>query len=161
SYHYGGDAQGAPVDAEGQPIYHRTPKSYESAKTDGERWRWALSQVVEYDPGRRSEVDVIFADFLRSQFGVPTMARYGRLFDEDDRKRDQSGTYALHTLKDDETIARLAIGVRRFKVPDEFNWIKIYQQVAARGNSKQGAHSRDMIAQIYEDRRQYVKSGEA
>jgi hypothetical protein len=137
------------------------PKSYEAAKTDGERWRWMLLNVEKHDPGRRSEVDNIFADFLRNQLDVTTMAQFGRLFDEEDRNKDKSGTYALHTLKDDETIARLAIGVRRFKVPEEFNWIKIYQTVAARGRTQQGAHARDMIAQIYEDRRQYMKSAES
>jgi uncharacterized protein YfaS (alpha-2-macroglobulin family) len=160
SGYYGGNAQGAPVDANGQPIYHHLLKSYEAAKTDGERWRWMLAQVAIHDPGRQSEVDNIFADFLRNQLDVTTMAQYGRLFDEEDRKNDQSGTYALHTLKDDETIARLPIGVRRFSVPDEFNWIKIYEQVAARGKSAQGAHARDMLARIYEDRRQYDKSAD-
>lgn len=31
-------ARGAPVDAEGNPIYYSTPKSYADAKSDGERW---------------------------------------------------------------------------------------------------------------------------
>src|SRR5579864_2005946 len=161
NYYYGGNALGAAVDAEGKPVYHQMPKSYEAAKSDGERWRWMLAQVATHDPGRQSEVDNIFADFLRNQFDVTTMAQYGRLFDEEDRKNDKSGTYALHTLKDDETIARLATGVRRFSVPDEFNWIKIYDKVAARGQSQQGSHARDMLARVYEDRRQYTKSAEA
>ena len=42
----------------------------------------------------------------------------------------KTGTFALHTLGDDETIARLATGVKRFKVPDEFNWLKVYERIA-------------------------------
>ena len=38
--------------------------------------------------------------------------------------------YALDTLKDDETIAWLASGIKRFTLPDEFNPIKIYQAIA-------------------------------
>ena len=46
-------------------------------------------------------------------------------------EEDESGTYALHTLKENETIARLATGIKRFELPDEFNYIKIFQQIAA------------------------------
>ena len=37
----------------------------------------------------------------------------------------------MHSLTDDETIARLATGIQRFKLPDEFNYVKQYQQIAA------------------------------
>ena len=33
----------------------------------------------------------------------------------------------LESLKDEETMARLATGVKRFTVPDEFNPIKIFK----------------------------------
>ncbi len=73
------------------------------------------------------------AQFLLSQFGVQTMAEYGNFFSAQDEaddgkdgdKKDESGTYALHTLKEDETIARLATGIKRFKLPDEQNYIKV------------------------------------
>ena len=77
------------------------------------------------------------------------------------RARTTSGTYALHTLSDDETIARLATGIKRFKVPDEFNWIKIYERVAGRGKSTWGEQARDALANEFEDRRQYVKAAAA
>src|SRR5207253_3231331 len=73
----------------------------------------------------------------------------------------KSGTYALHTLKDTETIARLATGIKRFTLPDEFNWIKVCEGIIARGKSAEGEVSRDMIATGYMDRRQYVKSAAA
>ncbi len=38
--------------------------------------------------------------------------------------------YSLETLQDDETVAWLATGIKRFKLPDEFNPIKIYQTIA-------------------------------
>ena len=65
---------------------------------------------------RANEVRWIFAQFLRNQFGVQTMARYGMLLgrrgDDSDTEKDESGTYALHTLGEDETIARLATVLR-------------------------------------------------
>src|SRR5262249_16927385 len=68
---------------------------------------------------------------------------------------------ALHTLKDGETIARLANGIKRFSLPDEFNWIKIWERVAGRGHSSYGEQARDGLANEYENRRQYPKAGDA
>ena len=79
-----------------------------------------------------------------NQFGVQTMAHYGWRFGRmatDDTKEDESGTYALHTLGENETIARLATGIKRFKLPDEFNFIKIYQQIAAEPKTGYGVEA--------------------
>ncbi len=160
-YYRGSSTQGAPVDAEGNPVLYHTPGSYSKAQSDGERWRWMLTQAAEFAPSRQSEIDMIFANFMRQELGVQTMARHGYGFRSDDTDKDSSGTYALHTLKDTETIARLATGIKRFALPDEFNWIKIYERVAARGKSTSGEQARDALAQEFEDRRQYVKAAEA
>ncbi len=88
---------------------------------------------------------MLFADFLRDQFDVQTMAEYGWFFGRqatDDTKKNESGTYALHTLGEDETIARLATGIKRFELPDEFNFIKIYQQVAGEAKGWRGRPGR-------------------
>ena len=47
------------------PVFHQLPASYEAATSDGQRWRWLLHQTAQLDPGRRNEVEVHFADFLR------------------------------------------------------------------------------------------------
>src|SRR5205814_486711 len=85
-YYWGGRGlatRGAPVDADGNPILHHLPKTYETAKSDGERWRWMLLEATEFDPSLRNKVDMMFGDFQRSQFGVQTMAAYG-FFPQDD-----------------------------------------------------------------------------
>jgi uncharacterized protein YfaS (alpha-2-macroglobulin family) len=161
-YYWGrGDQRGAPVDAAGQPVFYHIPKSYAAAQNDGERWRWMLAQAVEFAPDRQSEVDLLFANFLWNQFGVQTMAGHNVLFQGDDGRKNQSGTYALHTLGEDETIARLATGIQRFKLPDEFNWIKIFQRIAGQGKSNWGELARNALAQVFENRRQYVKAAAA
>jgi uncharacterized protein YfaS (alpha-2-macroglobulin family) len=157
SYWWGRDRRGAPVDDKGEPVFHGMPASYEGAASDGERWRWLLARAAQLDPSRRSEVDVTFANFLRGQFGVQTMAEHGPA----PQRNAKTGTFALHTLGEDETIARLATGVKRFKVPEEFNWIAIYRRVADRGKSKWGEQAADALAQIFEDRRQYPKAATA
>ena len=160
-YGYGGGAaRGAPVDDKGQVIYHQRPKSWSEAATDGQRWRWCLTQAEEF--GHSEEARFTFAGFLHNQFGVQTMGNgYGGLFGRqaDDSKKNESGPYELTSLGEDETIARLATGIRRFKLPDEFNYIKIYQQLASEGKGY-ADQSLDALAGIFEDRQQYPKAAE-
>ena len=95
-------ATGAPVDADGHPVFYHVPKSFEAAENDGQRWRWCLQQTVEMNPQLLNSVRMQLADFLRNQFGVQTLAQWGWRFGRmatDDTKEDESGTYALHTLK--------------------------------------------------------------
>jgi uncharacterized protein YfaS (alpha-2-macroglobulin family) len=156
---FGDTSYAAPVSADGKPIVHHVPASYEAAKTDGERWRWNLAQAALCDPLVLGDAEMGLARFLRDQFDVQTMAVGSRW--PGDAAYNRAGTYAIHTLADDETIARLATGVQRFKLPNEFNWIKTCQRVAARGRSRAGEAALDLLAQIYEDRRQYPKAAAA
>jgi len=190
-------AKGAPVDSEGQPIFHHEPKSWEAAQTDGERWRFALAQAAESDPQRRNEVGYELAEFLQNQFGVQTMAYYGTFFGQlqgsDGQDNDavggdsdvgdaagaekeisdspqsvangkitneKSGPWALNTLAEDETIARLANGIRRFKLPEEFDFIRIYQQIADEPQTGHGEDALGQLAQIFENRRQYTQAAD-
>lgn len=160
---YGGEVRGAPVDEQGKPIFHYAPKSWEDAKTDGQRWRWCLVQTAEADPARLQEVRMHFAEFLHNQFDVQTMAFYGWFFgrmETDDTQENESGVYAIHTLKETETIARLASGIKRFDLPDEFNFIKLYQQVAEEAKGQFKLSALVQLATIFENRRQYPRAAE-
>ncbi|HBF33949.1 TPA: hypothetical protein DDW35_05245, partial [Candidatus Sumerlaeota bacterium] len=101
-YHYGrgGGTQGAPVNEKGNPVFYNVPQSFESAQNDGERWRWCLDKMVRLDAGRRNYANSRLADFLRQQFDVQTLAEYSwfKRAPSDDDKKDESGTYAMHTL---------------------------------------------------------------
>ena len=154
---------GAAVDEAGNPIFYRVPKSFAEAQNDGQRWRWCLVQAMEFDPGRADQVRTEFANFLHQQFGVQTMADYGWFFDRlemDQGKKDESGVYALSTLGEDETIARLATGIKRFKLPDEFNYIKIYQDLGRRAGQPWKVQALATLAGIFENRRQYPKAAD-
>ncbi|MGQ9575058.1 MAG: alpha-2-macroglobulin family protein [Thermoguttaceae bacterium] len=156
-------SRGAPVDEQGNPVFHTVPNSWDDAASDGQRWRWCLVQAMEFDAGRMQEVRMELANFLHEQFGVQTMAEYGWFFGRgitDDTRDDQSGTYALHTLKETETIARLATGIKRFDLPEEFNFIKIYQQVAEEDKGGYGLSALERLASIFENRRQYPRAAE-
>lgn len=162
-HHYYREYTGAPVDAEGKPVYHTVPKSWEASATDGQRWRWALSQAVENSPIQLNTVRTHLAQFFEQQFGVESLQQgRGGWFtpQSDDTKKDESGTYALHTLKENETIAKLASGIKRFELPDEFNAIKIYQQIIAEPRTGTVEDSLQALAQIFENRRQYPRAAD-
>ena len=159
-YGGGGENKGAPVDEAGQPVFHRVPADFAAAATDGARWRWLLQQAAAVDPGLAGhEAQLELATFLRGQFGPETLAEYGAFFqrvpDEDDARKDESGTWALHTLRDNETIARLANGVKRFTLPDEFDFIRILRGL------REDEPAANMLAEIFENRRQFPQAEEA
>ena len=151
-------SRGAPVDEKGNSILHQVSKGgWDGAKTDGERWRWALMQASEYSASESQHAKMVWAEFLRGQFGVQTMAYYGGAIGRsaEDGKKDESGPYAVYTLKDEETIARLATGIKRFTLPDEFNYIKQLEAVAKVPEQAYTQQAMAVLAQSYEDRQQY------
>ncbi len=155
--------EGAPVDADGNPVLHRIPLTFEAAKSDGERWRWLLAEIERLQPHRRAELLSVYANFLHNQFGVQTMAQFRWMRNglQQDDDQDESGTFALHTLSDDETIARLATGVRRFELPKQHNFIAINKEIIEITKTGVGERTRDQLARIYENRRQYPKAAES
>lgn len=155
-----GLSKGAPVDIEGRPLFFPVPARYEDSANDGERWRWMLEKAAELDPKQRDWTRWVYAEYLQSQFGVQTAAGWGRV--QDDLKGDfANGPYAMQTLSDDETIARLATGVKRFTLPKEFNPIAVYQELADQGQSWEAKQARTALAATYQNRRQYAKAAEA
>jgi len=158
---YGSRTSGAPVDADGDPVFHHLPESWEKAATDGERWRWTLMQAAEASPRYVDRAKMERAEFLQHQFGVQTMRSYANYFGRgpEPEKKGESGTYALQTLGDGETIARLAVGVRRFDLPDQFNHIHLFQQIAE-GESGFQERALTKLADVYENRRQYPRAAD-
>ncbi|MGA2257949.1 MAG: hypothetical protein ABSG53_25065 [Thermoguttaceae bacterium] len=160
----GGQTQGALVDEQGNPVFYNVPKTFDAAQSDGQRWRWSLEQAVEFNPGLKNETQLSLADFLRDQFDVQTMAAAGWRFGRqgaDDSQEEEEGVFALPSLGENETIDRLATGIKRFKLPEEFNYISIYKQVADdAAKSDLGASALENLARIFENRRQYPKAAD-
>jgi len=157
---WGGNTKGAPVNDDGTPVFYSVGKDFKNAKNDGERWRWALSMVSELDPERTPQMRLEYANFLQTELDVRTLQSFPGLFNRSEEDKDaQNSIFAIKTLEEDETIARLASGVKRFKLPDEHNFIKIFRAVA--DESKGSGHARqafEELAQTFEDRQQYTKA---
>jgi alpha-2-macroglobulin len=158
--YFGGGPLGAPVDEDGNPIFYGKPESWRDAKNDGERWRWLLALRTEWQPELKWKELRERADFLISQFGVQTLAEYHWWFARQATDADTTKSlFVLHTLGDDETIAKLASGIKRFKLPEEHNYISLYREIADSGeNDWKGAKA--ALAQEFENRRQYPRAAE-
>ena len=165
----GGSAVGVPVDAEGNPVFYHTPASFEKSKSDGERWRWLIEEVGNVNPNRKNEMRRIHAGFLSQNFGVQTVSHsifpYGRPEPvEENEKGDaketktKPGAFSVKTLKEDETICRLATGIKRITLPDEFNSIRIYQTIIASGKSSDGEVAYQQLSSIFKNRMQFPKA---
>lgn len=162
--------QGAPVDDHGQPIFFNIPATWQTSRNDGERWRYLLEEAAKRQPRLRNQVDLLRAQFLLASFGVQTLLSgptpfYPLGIAEDKRTEDEtsehSSPFVLHTLRDEETIARLAVGVRRITLPDEHNPIKVLQEILKRNIIDEASNAAcDTLAQSYEDRRQYRRAAE-
>ncbi|MEX2092463.1 MAG: alpha-2-macroglobulin, partial [Pirellulales bacterium] len=163
-YNYSG-LQGAPVGADGKPVFYEGPANWDSAKNDGERWRWALATMVDWNPKSRADALITRAAFLAAQFDVQTMAGQPIPFFRDSAgdAAEAAPTWALDTLTEDETIARLATGIQRFKLPDDQNYIKLYQQVLALQPPPDEQQARTALTElgtIFENRRQFDRAAE-
>ncbi|MCA9005223.1 MAG: alpha-2-macroglobulin, partial [Planctomycetaceae bacterium] len=158
-----GGPEGAPVDDAGNPVYYRVPASFETAKNDGERWRWMLDQSMKQKPARKAEVILQIADFNRDQFGVQTLRDFMPYFyrqrsTEDPQGEEQVNPYSLESLKETETLTRLATGIQRINLPDDLNYIRLYQQVVELGKSSSGENALNQLTGIFENRRQYPQA---
>ncbi|MDR3110110.1 MAG: alpha-2-macroglobulin [Planctomycetaceae bacterium] len=153
----------APVDVDGNPIYFNVPESFELASNDGERRRWLLEQAMKHDPSLAPEVLRIRAVFCQSQFGVQTLQRWFDFY----RKRDDSNEtqktaniLSLDTLNENETIADIATGIKRFTLPDDQNHIKLFRRIYDTTQGDVRWNAGEALASIYENRRQYTKAAE-
>lgn len=157
-HYYDPGTRGAPVDADGNVVTYAEPASWEAAKNDGERWRWCLAQASENSPALASSARMNIAFFAMHQFDVQTMQQFSWFRASSSDDSDRPRTFDIDTLSDEETIARLANGIKRFNLPAEYNHIKIYREIADLQNDPQAQPALDQLARIYENRRQYVKA---
>jgi len=160
-YWYGGGTQGAPVDKDGNPVFYKMPQTFSSAESDGERWRWLLANAANINPDLQTHVKYTLATWLHGQFGVQTLSTYGHFLarstsvPDKDTLRDELRPYEVHTLTDHETLARLAAGVKRFSLPDEFNYIHLFRQILESPHKGYADDAARNLARIYENRRLY------
>ncbi len=161
---HGRGGQGLPVDEDGEPVFFAMPESWDDAENDGQRWRWLMHRAAETDPDRADRVALTIADTWRSFYDVSTLGGdfgswWQRVDDEQDQQRRDS-IVTLHTLTEQETICRLATGIRRFELPDEFRFIPSYRELLDSHDAGVSADAHDRLARLFTDRRQYATAAD-
>jgi alpha-2-macroglobulin len=167
-------ARFASVDEAGQPIFWQQPEAWSQAGSDAERLRYLLGQIQNLDAQTYTQARFEWAALVDSQFSVDTLqeevwlmrslsvraaadaAADGKQQGEADV---QGSILALHTLGTNETIAKLASGIRRFELPDEFNSLRIFQELAQE-KSTTGEMAAQRLVQIFLNRRQFPQAAE-
>lgn len=155
--------QNAPVDENGEPVYYSIPDSWETAKSDGERLRWTLEQAKK-NRAVRWEAMATWAGFTQSQFSVSTLQQDMWIFrkaNAEQKSDADSGIFSIHTLGEDETIAKLASGVKRFTLPEEHNFIALNAAIRDNANNPAIAEQASWtLVNIFLNRRQYPRAAE-
>jgi alpha-2-macroglobulin len=147
-----GGTEGAPWGPDG-PVLYAVPASWETAKNDGERWRFSLAERARLKPALAWISTKELAEFSQSQFGVETLASFAwwRQLDPESAK----GLLEVETLAEDEVLAKTSDGVRRFKLPAEHHFIALYRSILD-ANAQAG----DALTEVFLNRRQRDKARE-
>ncbi|MCR9296050.1 MAG: MG2 domain-containing protein, partial [bacterium] len=146
----------APVDQANAPLLYALPSSFEAAESDGERLHFAL-HAAQASTTIRPQALMMWASFLDGQFSVATLQP--SFWIQRSSELDRDSMFALHTLEESETIAKLASGVQRFPLEEPFNFIAIYRQVLQLDAEESAAAARALVT-IFQNRRQYEKAAE-
>ncbi|MGL5020232.1 MAG: hypothetical protein ACRDBP_19000, partial [Luteolibacter sp.] len=147
-----GGTEGAPWAKDG-PVLYDVPASWETAKNDGERWRFALAEMARSKPSQAFLSTQRLAEFSSRQFGTETLSSFGWWHQQD--PDSAKGLLEMDTLAEDECLAKTSDGVRRFKLPAEQHFIALYRSIM-----EQNEHAGDALVRIFLNRRQYDKARE-
>ncbi|MBO5761359.1 MAG: hypothetical protein J6S53_07445 [Lentisphaeria bacterium] len=115
-----------PVNKAGEPLLYKIPVSFENAVNDGERLRycWEIMQHAPVNSSIYKEGKLFFADFLYKEFDFS--------FLDEELKREycnyEENMEKLRSLKENESICRLASGVKKITLPEEYNYIRLFRE---------------------------------
>jgi hypothetical protein len=159
-YYSGRSEARAPAQADGKPVFFTLPTTYAKAENDAQRWRWLLEQAQSINPQATEQVTHLKADFFRRLYGEQTLTSgygYSRgRHAPPAATNDVTHLLSVRDLSENETMAHLASGIQRFKLPDEFNYILLYKKLAS--GSDYRSTGLQTLAEIFENRQQYSKA---
>ena len=160
--------EAAPVDADGQPLVFAVPDSWTAAASDGERLAWIESQMTArpklFDVPKL-RLDLATAD--RQRYGVGTLGSLsGQIAESVFKGLDgpgeavdkTAGLLMLPTLGENETVCRLATGVRRFELPQAINFLQEFRELRTVDDKRVASRAAMQLADELLDRMQYEQA---
>lgn len=151
-------SEGAPVGKDGEPTYIDVPKSWEAAESDGERWRWLMGEIARISPESAAGETLKWLRFCQQNYGVHTLASFGWWSQPDVKERD--GMLQVSSLKEEETIAKLANGVKRFTLREDYRYIPRLRELMRSGKGNSQSSAGDILVRSLMDRNQLVAAAE-
>jgi len=151
-------SSGAPVGRDGDPDYIDMPESWDVAGSDGERWRWLLAEIGRISEPDGPQEEMKWLRFCQQNYGVNTLASYGWWSQPDVKERD--GILQASTLEEYETIAKLANGVKRFTLREDYRYIPALRKLMRAGKNYPSASAGDLLVQVFLNRTQNVTAAE-
>ena len=151
-------SEGAPVGKDGEPTYIDVPASWDTAKSDGERWRWLLGEIARISPTDAPGQVFSWLQFCQQNYGVNTLASYGWWSQPDVKERD--GILQASSLKEEDTIAKLANGVKRFTLREDYRYIPRLRELMRSGKGNHQSVAGDLLVRSLMDRNQLVAAAE-
>ena len=149
-----GGTEGVPWIKDG-PLLFGVPDSWDAAKNDGERWRFALARLAGFNIALAADSVLERANFSASQFELDRLARYGGWNQDPD---DAKALAEIEGLGDDEVLTRTSDGVRRFKLPPEHHFIALFRSII--DTPRVGEQAGDALVRVFLNRRQLTKARE-
>ena len=113
------EIRAVPVDANALPRFPALPPSWDAARTDGERWRWALYQWRQVDAERARRADLAIAAYVDETFGVHRLPH------------DILGSVDFASFADDEACFFFDGEVRRFRLPPDYDRMRLLASARA------------------------------
>ena len=151
-------SEGAPVGPDGEPAWLDVPESWEKAASDGERWRWTMAEIARIDPRQGLYEKLGWARFCQQNYGVGTLSSYGWWNQPEVKERD--GILQASTLEESESIARLASGVKRFTLREDYRYIPGLRELMRAGKTAASWQAGDLLVQIFLNRSQLPAAAE-
>jgi uncharacterized protein YfaS (alpha-2-macroglobulin family) len=151
-------SDGAPVGADGELTYIDVPDSWGKAKSDGERWRWTIQEIARVNATQGRAKKLEWWRFCQNHYGVNTLASYGWWSEPDVKERD--GILQASSLREGETIARLANGVKRFTLREDYQYIPGLREMMRGDKTGTSSNAGDTLVQIFLNRSQFVAAAD-
>ncbi|MFN0079780.1 MAG: alpha-2-macroglobulin family protein [Prosthecobacter sp.] len=101
-----------------------TPATFEAAKSDGERWRWALAQLDALGGRHRTTASMLTARVMAGVFTarvLPGLSGESPIVGQ--QPVPEKPELALHTLDDNETVIIVGGSLRRLRLPPDFSFM--------------------------------------
>jgi len=153
------------LDEKGQPVGFRIPDSWQAARSDRERWHWALEQAAQADPERRSRLELEWIDHLDSMIGISASLpeRAEDVNRGPHKTNDESasicGKADIRALPDSDTVVQTAGGLKRVTLDDQHNAFVLLQRIVDR-NDDYRVDAMSGLLQLRINRHQLKKAAE-